>query len=429
MKTITTVLLLSIHVLLWGQETTLKIDTLNLEYKIKGIVDITSKVPQLKNVTNPVAEERINSEIKNHFRANINVDSAKYGSELIQEYGSLEEYQQNYEEYVQYDSHDEWFEFPYFSNNLICFTYLHYFYPYRGQLQTYFETRNFSRRTGKNLQFSDFLSIPKDTLIKIFKEKGYYLALSHPTTPGKIGWDTTYLPSSGYIDDKNIAKHIVALFDAQEKKDYSGCTEFFFFRNNGQINLMFSFQCAFKDPVDFCIPLKHLKPYIVFSEFKNEYCLWGNDVNDLIGTSSGDLEGEIVLKSRTITGGGSGFLLVNDSNYLGSNYGIISWYDREFVYKFFMKFEHPDGRRKVTILDILKIKREEFKDGIAFVPYCSTTSGMDNEIVALIKKADGNTEFHTKILKAWRVNRKTGKFEKIPKETVKKCYNEDYGID
>ena len=59
--------------------------------------------------------------------------------------------------------------------------------------------------------------------------------------------------------------------------------------------------------------------------------------------------------------------------------------------------------------------------------YCYTNNGVDVEIIALVKVTDNNVEFYTKIIKAWRANRKTGKFEKIAKRKVKKCDNENNG--
>ncbi len=82
--------------------------------------------------------------------------------------------------------------------------------------------------------------------------------------------------------------------------------------------------------------------------------------------------------------------------------------------------------QKKIIIDILEIDKKELKEN-KLTEYCYTNNGVDVEIIALVKDTDNNVEFYTKIIKAWRANRKTGKFEKIAKRKVKKCDNENNG--
>lgn len=42
--------------------------------------------------------------------------------------------------------------------------------------------------------------------------------------------------------------------------------------------------------------------------------------------------------------------------------------------------------------------------------------------IAIVK--DSDTEFHSKIIKAWRANRESGKFEKINNRKITICGNE-----
>jgi len=79
------------------------------------------------------------------------------------------------------------------------------------------------------------------------------------------------------------------------------------------------------------------------------------------------------------------------------------------------------------VIDFVEIDKKELQ-GYKLTEYCYSKKGADAEIIALIKDTSADTEFYTKVKKAWRANRKMGKLEEIPKRKVKKCSNENYGI-
>ena len=116
----------------------------------------------------------------------------------------------------------------------------------------------------------------------------------------------------------------------------------------------------------------------------------------------------------------SGFLLQKEN--FDTDFGIAFSYSDTKTFLLFFKIENT----KKIIIDILEIVKKELQ-GNKLTEYCHTIKGADAEIIALVKETDNNAEFYTKIKKAWRANRKIGKFEKIAKRKVKKCSNENYG--
>lgn len=116
----------------------------------------------------------------------------------------------------------------------------------------------------------------------------------------------------------------------------------------------------------------------------------------------------------------SGFLLQKEN--FDTDFGIAFSYSDTQTLLLFFKIENT----KKIIIDILEIDKKELQ-GNKLTEYCHTIKGADAEIIALVKETDKNVEFYTKIKKAWRANRKIGKFEKIAKRKVKKCSNENYG--
>ena len=116
----------------------------------------------------------------------------------------------------------------------------------------------------------------------------------------------------------------------------------------------------------------------------------------------------------------SGFLLQNEN--FDTDFGIAFSYSDTKTLLLFFKIENT----KKIIIDILEIVKKELQ-GNKLTEYCHTIKCADAEIIALVKETDNNAEFYTKIKKAWRANRKIGKFEKIAKRKVKKCSNDNYG--
>lgn len=117
----------------------------------------------------------------------------------------------------------------------------------------------------------------------------------------------------------------------------------------------------------------------------------------------------------------SGFLL--EKGNFDTDFGIAFSNSETKIFLLFFKVENTQN----IVIDIIEINKKEL-EGNKLTEYCCTKKGADTEIIALVKDTNNNTEFYTKILKAWRVNRKSEKFEKVKSKKIKKCNNESYGI-
>lgn len=417
MKIVTFLILLLSSTFVFSQ-TKIEIDTIVVNYRIKDIVDIKSHIPQIKGEINSVARDRINSDIKGYFMASIQIDSAKYVSELLKEYGlsTIGEYLELEESEVMPNDEGEGFEITYLSENLLNFTYSYQNLPYRGRYQFFFKSILYDLRTGNKLNFDDFLSLEKDTLISIFRKNGY-----------RIDWQTDDIPFFIVpIDefDEYVEKNIKYLFDKNE--DFS-CIDFYFTEKDNELHLMFKFQCAGPHLADYGIPMSFLQPYISYSEFKNRFKLWGNNIYSLIGYDYLTIGSKIEFQEFTLTNTGSGFLLSNYNKIATDEFGINICHSSTKTYYLFIKYQTVNDKKKAIITDIIELDKNELM-GNLFVEFCETKIGGDSEIIALVKDTKDNPEYYTKIIKAWRANRKTGKFESVKKNKIKRCGNESYGI-
>jgi len=104
-------------------------------------------------------------------------------------------------------------------------------------------------------------------------------------------------------------------------------------------------------------------------------------------------------------------------------FGIVFSHSHSKTFLLFFKIENT----KNIIIDIVKINKKELKEN-KLTEYCYSKKGADSEIIALVSDTNNDTEFYTKIKKAWRANRKIGKFEKVNRRKIIKCGNESYGI-
>jgi hypothetical protein len=85
----------------------------------------------------------------------------------------------------------------------------------------------------------------------------------------------------------------------------------------------------------------------------------------------------------------------------------------------------PGLKSTFEILDTLQIRNLKKTEYISF-QLCRKDSINDSEIIAVVLFDD--TEYFTKVLKAWRANRKTGKIIEIETTGID-CMNEGYGAE
>ncbi|OYQ33208.1 hypothetical protein CHU92_13170 [Flavobacterium cyanobacteriorum] len=418
MKIITFLILLLSPTFVFSQAK-IEIDTIEVNYRIKDSIGVTSQIPQIKNGVNAVAKEKINSDIRKYFMAGITKDSAEYVNEILKQYEltTLEEYLELEDGELMPDDESEAFEITYLSDNLLNFTYSYQRLPFRGRYQFFFYSSQYDLRTGNKLKFDDFLTIEKDTLISIFRKKGYSISpQSGPDTPFLI------VPIDEY--DQYVEENIKYLFD---KNDDFSCIDFYFIEKGNDLHLMFKFQCAGPYLADYGISMRYLQPYIMYSEFKNRFKLWGNNIYSLIGYDYLTLGNKIEFQEYTLTNTGSGFLLSNYNKAATAEYGIIICHSSTKTYHLFIKYQTVKDKKKGIITDIIELDKNELM-GHLFVEFCETKNGGDSEIIALVKDRKDNSGYYTKIVKAWRANRKSGKFESVKKNKIKRCANESYGI-
>jgi len=85
----------------------------------------------------------------------------------------------------------------------------------------------------------------------------------------------------------------------------------------------------------------------------------------------------------------------------------------------------PGLKSTFEILDTLQIRNLKETEYISY-QLCRKDTINDSEIIAVVLFDD--TEYFTKVLKAWRANRKTGKIIEIETTGID-CMNEGYGVE
>lgn len=189
---------------------------------------------------------------------------------------------------------------------------------------------------------------------------------------------------------------------------------------------MFKFKCAGPFLLDYGLGFALLKPYIKYSEFKNRYKLWGRNIYALMGYDYLTIGDKIEFDAYSIENSGSGFLLLKDSGD-APYYGVAICHSASQSYYLLVKYQTVNDKKCATITDILEIDKNDLREN-KLIESCETKNGSGPGILALVKKETSNPKYYTKIIKAWRANRKTGKFESVKKTTIKHCNNENYGI-
>lgn len=365
----------------------IQIDTLEVHYNIKEIVRLNSLVPQIKSGINSVAQKRINDDIKKHYEY-ISFNDNLYTERLINVY-ELDSI--NGFEPEEPDAITEYFTLEFISNNILNLSVFSEIFPYRGRPGYFFKSLFYDLNTGKKLNFSDFFSLSADTLSSIFNSEGY-----------NIVWDNDEMRpiKESYKDELLYVDEI--------------CPEFYFNNIDSEFHLMIKANCRGPLLQEFAIPLKKLIPYIEHYELKNILQLWGKDINSVIGLYRSEIGNDIVFDDYSVKYLGGFLLSTNGDN----SFGIEQYFSNDK--RFLLLFTGIN-----LIRDVLEIENYELENRI-LTEYCTTKNGFETEIIALVNPTV--SEFHTKIIKAWRANPETGKFEKMNKRKVKKCPNHSYGL-
>lgn len=402
-----------------NEEKKIVIDTVEFHFRLKNIADITSFVPQIKSGINPVAQKKINDDLKMYFQASsITLDSVTYVKELFKELDvkNFEEYFEEIESIKEWrgefitgnpyyfgDELEESFNIEYLSENLLNISISNQILPNGGQYQFFFESICYDLRTGNKLEFNDFFSVSKEVLNQKLQESGYWFEWNNETQK------TDKKPFGLYHEEYIIDDFVFGK---------EACNDFYFNTLGNEIYLMIKLKCVGKYLMDYGISLEKLKPHIEYFEFKNLLQLWGKTANSLIGQDYSKIGNEIIFEDYSIKHIG-GYLLPKDN--FETVFGISEYWS--FEKRFLLFYNFIDSKQIIT--DIFEIDKKDLKSR-KLTGYCSTKNGFDSEIIAIVKASD--SEYYTEIIKAWKANRKNGKFEKINRKEVKKCGNENYGI-
>ncbi len=394
-----------------------RIDTLQLRYTIPGVVNLFSVAPQLEGEINGQVKEAVNRDLRNHFMAALHEDSAAYVQKLMTEYNvkDLEGYRNLMAESGP-DEFSEDYRLPYTSDELLSFTYASTLYPAGGRPQFTFESKTYDLKTGDAVTFNELLSIEPGQFKDVFQKKGYYMEeLSIPDTP------FVKVPVSvGMEDMDEFMKSLYAIEDA-------GCVAYYLEKTDSGLHLMFNYQCNGPAMFTFGIDLNELKPWLEHPALRNMYRSWGDNIFSLKGTILPVKTDSICFGEYTIRNGG-GYTITSGDTTNKNKHFISYWNAADAAYYIFERGVSKAENRKRMVLDVLEIKKSELAgDGIV-VEGCETATGRDAELMALVKKQKGNPEYYTKIIKAWRANRVSGKFEPVERTKIKRCANESDGI-
>jgi hypothetical protein len=147
-------------------------------------------------------------------------------------------------------------------------------------------------------------------------------------------------------------------------------------------------------------------------------------IQSLVGTEHLTSVHKIFYKGDSLVNGGGYRLPEYSSPY---EFGISYWASPSSWFYFFVKYPRGSNSKHGIIVDILEIPKHDLTNKKYVDGSCETIESLDPEIIALVK-AKGNPEFYNKIIKAWKANRMTEKFEIYKKKKVKKCGNEGYGV-
>jgi hypothetical protein len=106
------------------------------------------------------------------------------------------------------------------------------------------------------------------------------------------------------------------------------------------------------------------------------------------------------------------------------NYGL-SVYAKSGYYIVVFDWSIPSEKVKYKLLDILRVGPIKPQQDI-ILTMCRLNEKHDSQIIALVKT--NNSEYFKTIYKAWRANKKTGRFEAISTKGID-CLNDGYGLD
>lgn len=396
---------------------TLAIDTVRTSYHIPNVIRFSSEEPHLKRRSNPIAIESINSDLQNQYSFG---DTINYIEQMLldfpgQSLGGLIQDRIDYNMYA--DQMENTFSVEYISPHLISFVIQHHNTPYHSRDIIEFKTVTYDLRTGNKMKLEDLFTLKDSTLQELFISHGETLVYEEDTVRYQPILNDEYL--TGKLQD--IANN---LFSPQ--KEGGSCSCFYLKNLNGKLYLMVKAMCIDPNPLytELRLCLDKLTQYFEFFDFKNIYKQWGRTAKDLIGQKGGSSLGDSIhLSNYSLTGGG-GHLI--NYNFTDSTYYGISYYHSPEAFVYLMeRYIRGNGTAAAVITDVLEIPRAEVINKQVIFEFCESDKP-DPELVAIVSDK-GKPEYYTRIVKAWKANRRTEKFEPFSAKSVRRCGNEGFG--
>jgi len=394
------------------------IDTISFKYDFVNVATYDVSYPQLQIRERERIASRINWDIAKYFATdtlsiyNASVNDSVTINEVIAERAAL----MGEGEPIRPDEFSQGFEVTYLDGNLISILVSTSVFPAGGRLMFDSYGLQYSLLSGKKLEITDFINISPQQLTEAFLQHGYQL---EPQNEQVVKREI-------YRESSELDAHIESFISKSGEK--TDCTEFYFKKEGNDIHLVLRLECAGPLPLDIGVSLEYLKPYLTYYEFKNHYKLWGEDIKSLIGKQMSPTKTGSYIEFGTysiVEGGGT--VISDVSHAFTDTHAVGYWHsDTESFYVFEVK---KPGTENFTVTDVLAIPREDIVKYRLIDSYCETAEGGDPEIIALVNDKEYNSEYYTKIIKAWRANRTTGKFELVKPRKVKRCGNEGYGAD
>ena len=229
----------------------LTIDTIQLTYTIKDIIDLQSTVPQLRGLADEKVQEAINKNIRSYFKADINQDSVAYINKLFEENNitTLAEYmvKKKEEGVISEERVSESFTVPYLSEDFLSFTYESYIHPHGGQAMFFCWSVVYDLKTGEPVTFTELFSIQPEQFRFRFLRDGYWKEELSDA-------DTAYVfaPVQKAVGEaKNLTQQVFGIKDGN-------CISYYLANENGEVHVRFIEMCEGPQPLELGIKIQEL---------------------------------------------------------------------------------------------------------------------------------------------------------------------------
>lgn len=231
------------------------IDTVQLTYTIKDVIDLHSTVPQLNGLADIKVQEAINKNIRSYFKADIRKDSVAFINALFEEnnISTIAELieRKKEEELISEEMVSESFAIPYVSEDFLSFTYESYIHPRGGQAMFNCESVVYDLKTGEPVVFTELFSIQPEQFRFRFLRNGYWKEeLSTADTA------FTLVPASKALGDaESFTEQLYGIKNGD-------CVSFYLETEEEELHVSFKSMCEGPMPMELGIKMQELAEWI-----------------------------------------------------------------------------------------------------------------------------------------------------------------------